>query len=167
MPSNSIGLLSFLSFAFSIIAAVLAIDMYRLLRTGEYGKTWRVLIITSVMFALLQALRLAAFFNVRALDVENLSQIVELVFVISLAYTFYLQRQTFTLTAKLRDKEDDNAHLSDTLESVAKPKREAEWSRLTGHPANYEDEPVMLQENSPVADEDIEWAARPTPPLKH
>jgi hypothetical protein len=54
-----LGLLSFLSFGFSVIAAVLAIDMYTLLRTGEMGKTWRVLIIASVMFALAQVIRMA------------------------------------------------------------------------------------------------------------
>lgn len=165
MPNNSIGLLSFLSFAFSIIAAVLAIDMYRLLRAGEYGKTWRVLIITSVMFALLQALRLAEFFNMHALDVEDLSQIVELAFVMSLAYTFYLQRQVFTLTAKLRDTKGDNAPLPETLEGADRPKREAEWSRLTGNAAGYYEDKSTPSPVSIPADEDIEWDARPT--LKH
>lgn len=163
MPNNSIGLLSFLSFAFSIIAAVLAIDMYRLLRTGEYGKTWGVLIITSVMFALLQALRLAKFLNVRAVATEDLSEIVELVFVISLAYTFYLQRQTFTLSAKLRDKEDDNAHLTDALESADKPRREAEWNRLTGHAPDYDTAENVVRSDVQIGDDEIEWDARPTP----
>ena len=58
-----IGLLSFLSFGFSVMAAVLAIDMYALLRTGQFGKTWRVLIISTVMFALMQALKLAEILN--------------------------------------------------------------------------------------------------------
>lgn len=94
--ASPLGLLSFLSFAFSVIAAVLAIDMYKLLRTGEFGKTWRLLIIASVMFALLQMLRMAEILNWRAIDVSHLAQVVELVFVISLAYAFYLQRSAFT-----------------------------------------------------------------------
>jgi hypothetical protein len=94
-------LLSFFSFSFSVIAAVLAIDMYTLLRTGELGKTWRILIIASVMFALAQVVRMAELLNWRMSE-YGLSQIVELVFVLALAYAFFLQRQTFTQAAQLR-----------------------------------------------------------------
>ncbi|MBV9468771.1 MAG: hypothetical protein JO316_00885 [Abitibacteriaceae bacterium] len=162
MSGSSIGLLSFLSFSFSIIAAVLAIDMYRLLRTGEYGKTWRLLIITSVMFALLQALRLAEFFNITALDINRLSQIVELVFVMSLAYTFYLQRRVFTFTAKLRQKEDDNALVSDAPEAPDPTARETEWNRLAGNYAGYYEDHKVLAQGELQADDDIEWDSRPT-----
>lgn len=96
------GLLSFLSFAFSVMAAVLAIDMYALLRTGEFGSTWRVLIIASVIFALVQALRMAEFFNPKVAD-YGLSQIAELMFVMALAYAFYLQRRAFARAAALRE----------------------------------------------------------------
>jgi hypothetical protein len=96
-----LGLLSFLTFGFSVIAAVLAIDMYTLLRTGELGKTWRVLIIASVMFALAQVIRMAELLNWSMSD-YGLSQIVELVFVLALAYAFFLQRQSFTQAAELR-----------------------------------------------------------------
>jgi hypothetical protein len=99
-----LGLLSFLSFGFSVIAAVLAIDMYTLLRTGEFGKTWRVLIIASVMFALAQVLRMAELLNWR-FSSYGLSQIVELMFVLALAYSFFLQRQAFTQAAGLRGEE--------------------------------------------------------------
>jgi len=90
-----LGLLSFLSFAFSVIAAVLAIDMYKLLRTGEFGKTWRLLITASVMLALLQVLRMAEILNFRPIVEAHLSEIVELCFVMSLAYAFYVQRKLF------------------------------------------------------------------------
>ena len=90
-----VGLLSFFSFIISVIAAVLAIDLYALLRTGRSGSTWRVLIIASVMFALMQALRLAALLNFTGLGLTRLSEIVELMFVMALAYAFYLQRQVF------------------------------------------------------------------------
>lgn len=90
-----LGLLSFLSFAFSVIAAVLAIDMYKLLRTGEFGKTWRLLITASVMLALLQVLRMAEALRFRPIVEAHLSEIVELCFVMSLAYAFYLQRKLF------------------------------------------------------------------------
>lgn len=89
-----LGLISFLTFGFSIIAAVLAIDMYKLLRTGEFGKTWRLLIIATVMLALLQVLRMAEI--VTQFEVlSHLSQIVELCFVMALAFAFYHQRRVF------------------------------------------------------------------------
>lgn len=99
---SHLGLLSFLSFAFSVMAAVLAIDMYALLRTGEFGSTWRVLIIASVMFVLVQALRLAQLVNPRIAD-YGLSEVAELMFVMALAYAFFLQRRAFARTASLRE----------------------------------------------------------------
>jgi hypothetical protein len=106
--TSPLGLLSFLSFAFSIIAAVLAIDSYRLLRTGDFGKTWRLLIIASVMFALLQVLRMAEILNVRAIEEGHLAQIVELCFVMVLTYAFYLQRKVFSYEHKnTRDAEEE------------------------------------------------------------
>src|SRR5690242_7044005 len=104
---SPLGLLSFLSFAFSVIAAVLAIDMYKLLRTGEFGKTWRLLITASVMFALLQVLRMAEIMNWRAIGEGQLAQVVELVFVISLAYAFYLQRRAFTHEHKTAEVDEE------------------------------------------------------------
>jgi hypothetical protein len=100
-----LGLLSFLSFTFSVIAAVLAIDMYTLLRTGEFGKTWRVIIIASVMFVLLQVLRMAEALNWH-FATHGLSQIVELMFALALAYAFYLQRKAFTKAIALRGPEE-------------------------------------------------------------
>lgn len=108
-----LGLLSFLSFAFSIIAAVSAIDMYKLLRTGEFGKTWRLLIIASVMLALLQVLRMAEVLNLRPVREAHLAQIVELCFIMSLAYAFYVQRKLFSHEPKRPAMEDDENLLDD------------------------------------------------------
>lgn len=105
-PDSPFGLLSFLSFGISIIAAVLAIDMYKLLRTGEFGKTWRTLIIASVMFALLQVLRMARVFDIGSLTITHLAEIVELCFAITLAYAFYSQRKVFT-HEHMRDAKDE------------------------------------------------------------
>jgi hypothetical protein len=107
------GLLSFLSFAFSIIAAVSAIDMYKLLRTGEFGKSWRLLIIASVMLALLQVLRMAEILNFRPVAEAHLAQIVELCFVMSLAYAFYVQRKLFSYEHKRSTSEDAKDEESD------------------------------------------------------
>jgi hypothetical protein len=88
--------ITLLSFGISVVAAVLAIDMYRLLRTGEFGHSWRILIIASVMFALTLALRLAEHFQWRDLQRVQLSRYGELMFALSLAYAFYLQRRAFS-----------------------------------------------------------------------
>ncbi len=145
-----IGLLSFLSFGFSVIAAVLAIDTYALLRTGQSGGTWRVLIIASVIFALMHALRLSELLNFAALNTLHLSEIVELVFVIALTYAFYLQRRIFqgkpARTAKAT--RDDTAKTDDTenemqtatsddieIENDTEPEIDVpshEWARLNG-----------------------------------
>lgn len=112
-----LGLLSFLSFAFSVIAAVLAIDMFKLLRTGGFGRTWRLLITASVMLVLLQVLRMAQVLNFRPVAEAHLAQVVELCFIISLAYAFYVQRQLFTHEHKhneeMEDEEAEDADLND------------------------------------------------------
>lgn len=89
------GVFSFFTFALSVIAAVMAIDMYALLRTGEFGKTWRVLIIASVMLALSQALRVAGLLNWKIIQQTHLAEVAQMAFVIMLAYAFHLQRTAF------------------------------------------------------------------------
>jgi hypothetical protein len=132
-------LLSFLTFCFSIIAAVLAIDMYKLLRTGDFGKTWRLLIIACVMFALLQALKLAEVLNFHAMAQFHLSEIVELCFVMALAYAFYQQRRLFSRQSKVRREEEhesederdgheDEYEYDDETEPVA---RRTQWPNVT------------------------------------
>jgi len=85
---------AFLSFALSVGAAALAINLYSLLRTGRMGASWRVLIIASVLFALLQATRLVEAVS-SAADAMHLSSLIEVVFALALAYAFWLQRQVF------------------------------------------------------------------------
>ena len=82
-------------FCFSAGAAALAINLYSLLRTGKMGASWRVLIIASVLFALVQALRLIEVSGWNYIEIFHLSSVVEIAFVLSLAYSFYLQRQVF------------------------------------------------------------------------
>ena len=87
-------LMAFVSFSLSIGAAAMAIRLYAILRTGQMGASWRVLIIASVLFALLQTVRLveAASSQVRSL---HFSSVVEVVFILALTYAFYLQKQVF------------------------------------------------------------------------
>jgi len=138
MEDSPLGLLSFLTFGLSIIAAVLAIDMYTLLRTGQFGSSWRVMIIASVIFVLVQVLRLAEVLHWEAFQVYALTQIVELVFVMSLAYAFFLQRQAFTRVAR---KSKSSEEVEEQEFAADNDDRDAEWDDFT---ARYqEDEPLL------------------------
>jgi hypothetical protein len=127
-----LGLVPFLSFCFSIIAAVMAIDMYRLLRTGEFGRTWRLLIIASVMLALLQVLRMAETLEFQPIDISRLVQIVELCFIMTLAYAFYLQRKLFTNATTSSRRSTDNVNTKTTAD-------EAEYSLQSNYYNSYEE----------------------------
>lgn len=83
------------SFALSISAAVLAINLYPLLRVGRSGASWRVLIIAAVLFALMQALKFCEVLGLPYARSLQLSSVIELIFGLALAYAFLLQRQVF------------------------------------------------------------------------
>jgi hypothetical protein len=154
-----LGLLSFLSFGLSVIAAVLAIDMYTLLRTGEFGKSWRVMIIASVMFALVQALRMAEHLEWKFAD-YGLSQIAELMFVMALAYAFFLQRRTFTRAATLRGEQDNANNVAE--DSAALTRNEADANDRTRLRATHTKD--VLEEagaNSRAGEDDASVVARP------
>ena len=91
---SSAVLTAFVSFALSVGAAALAIRLYSLLRTGRMGVSWRVLIIASVLFALLQTVRLAEAVSPSVREM-HFSSVVEVVFILALAYSFWLQKQVF------------------------------------------------------------------------
>lgn len=105
-----------LSFVLSVGAASLAINLYSLLRTGKMGASWRVLIIASVLFALQQAVKLIEVADVPYARLMNLSSIIELIFILALAYAFFLQRQVFT---ESQSNERDNAEDDETEEEEA------------------------------------------------
>ena len=91
---SSAVLAAFTSFTLSVGAAALAIRLYSLLRTGRMGVSWRVLIIASVLFALLQTVRLAEAISPSVREM-HFSSVVEVVFILALAYAFYLQKKVF------------------------------------------------------------------------
>lgn len=111
---------SLFSFALSVGAAVLAINLYPLLRVGRNGASWRVLIIAAVLFALMQALRFCEVIDLPYLKSLQLSAVVELVFGLALAYAFFLQRQVFieaqeearTRKRRKSDRESDEETVS-------------------------------------------------------
>jgi hypothetical protein len=106
-PATYFGILNFLTFVLSIIGAVLAIDMYGLMRVGQSGRTWRILVIASVLFVLLQVLRMIETFL--HLEIANeLSQIATLIFAIAFAYAFYRQRAVYACKSKRENDEPDD-----------------------------------------------------------
>ncbi len=115
-PSSYSIISTLFCFGFSVVAAALAINLYSLLRTGQFGASWRVLIIASVLFALIQAIKLAEITGVPYAAALDLSSIVELVFVLALAYAFYLQRQVFSASRTLR--EENQAETEDPDEPI-------------------------------------------------
>ncbi len=108
---SPVAVAAFLSFVLSLGAAVLAINLYSLLRTGRMGASWRVLIIASVLFALLQALQFTEAVSPVANSI-HISSVVEVVFALALAYAFWLQRQVFVehhhVEQTVFDEEDDD-----------------------------------------------------------
>lgn len=105
--TSFVGITALLSCVLSVGAAVMAINLYALLRTGRIGASWRVLIIASVMFALLQAVRLAELLDVSVAAQLHLSSVVELAFAVTLLYAFYLQRQVFSSERRSDDNDDE------------------------------------------------------------
>jgi hypothetical protein len=87
------------------------------------------------MFALVQALRMAEFLDWGNFNKYGLSQIAELMFALSLAYAFYLQRKAFHNAFSLRREEEgddlDDDEADDLTEEEALS-RDDGWSRLSG-----------------------------------
>ncbi len=110
--SSTAVLTAFVSFSLSVGAAALAIRLYSLLRTGQMGASWRVLIIASVLFALLQTVRLVEAVSHSA-NAIHFSSVVEVVFILTLSYAFWLQKQVFEehFRAQRKDSEEDEDEL--------------------------------------------------------
>ena len=157
-PESLWNVMSFLSFVLSIVAAALAIDMYKLSRTGQFGSSWRVLITASVIYALLQASHLAAQ-SMAAFG--SFSRIVELVFVLALTYSFYLQRRNFLNISQLRDKENYSG-----------PERRRAERAYTGSERRasrhrHQNETVPADESEEMQTADIEWHEPETAKVAH
>jgi len=104
-----VGLLALFTFLLSVCAAALAINLYSLYRTGRMGASWRVIIIATVMFALLQADKLAEL-DIPYVNSLHLSSIIDLAFVLLLLYAFHLQHQVFATEQRLRKDHDEGDH---------------------------------------------------------
>lgn len=123
--ASSTVLSALFSFFLSVGAAALAINLYSLLRTGQLGASWRVLIIASVLFALLQAVKLAEVSGVPYAAALNLSTVIEMVFALALAYAFFLQRQVFADAPHLlhrhpaRDVDETESEIEDDAPLVS------------------------------------------------
>ena len=108
-------------FLLSVGAAAIAINLYSLLRTGQIGASWRVLITASVLFSLFQAVKLAEVGGVPYMASLHLSSIIELVFVLALAYAFWLQRLVFSEARRASHEENELEDDDSTAVLVYRP----------------------------------------------
>ncbi|MCS6862366.1 MAG: hypothetical protein NZT92_18845 [Abditibacteriales bacterium] len=85
--------MSLISFFVAMVAAVWAVEMYRLLRAGEGGKAWRVLVVASVVFAVHELYALGR--STGIFQFEGIAEATGMMFAALLAYAFYTQRRAF------------------------------------------------------------------------
>ena len=89
-----------LSFFAAIFATVWAVELYRLLRTGEVGRTWRVIIAATILFAVGEVLKFGELFEF--LPRLGMFNYLHLPFIILLAYACYAQRKAFFMPQHFR-----------------------------------------------------------------
>lgn len=123
-------LLAFVSFSLSVGAAAMAIRLYALLRTGQMGASWRVLIIASVLFALLQTVRLIEAASSQARSM-HFSSVVEVVFILALTYAFYLARQVFEEHHLNRPQARNRRHDDEEIDADAEPAALSTYERYS------------------------------------
>lgn len=76
----------------SIVAAILGIRLATLSKGGQMEKTWNLLAISAVVFAILIEVRVALkYFS--TLNIDSVAGLVELVFLIIFAYSLYSTRK--------------------------------------------------------------------------
>ena len=84
------------------------------MRSRESGRSWRILIVASVVFVLLQVLQLVEI--LLRLEIANqLGQVVALIFAMAFAYAFYRERALYTgkCAQKNRQADGDEYHDED------------------------------------------------------
>lgn len=98
-------LMSLISFFVAVVAAVWAVEMYRLLRAGEGGKAWRVLVVASVVFAVHELYSVGR--GTGIFQFEGIAEATSMAFAALLAYAFYTQRRAFFYPQSHRAERDD------------------------------------------------------------
>ncbi len=96
--------MSVVSFVITVVAALWAVELYRLLRAGEGGKAWRVLVFATVAFAVHELYTIGRGLGI--CEFGGIAEITELFFVILLAYAIYTQRQSFFYPQSHRGESD-------------------------------------------------------------
>ncbi len=81
------------TFFVAIFATVWAVELHNLLKTGEVGKTWRVVTIATVLFAVIEIIKFAEMFEY--FPDLHLHEYLELPFIFLLAIACYMQRKAF------------------------------------------------------------------------
>ncbi len=90
---HSEALVALVAFVFSLLAAIWALELYQLLRTGAIGKSWRVFIVAALVFMVHEVTHMVRIFG--AFDDLGMYEATKLIFVALMAYGFYAQRRVF------------------------------------------------------------------------
>ncbi|MBI3920181.1 MAG: hypothetical protein HY318_02090 [Armatimonadetes bacterium] len=89
-----------LTFIAAIFATIWAIELYSLLKTGEVGKTWRVVVIATLLFAVSEIEKFGETYQY--LPTLNLHEYLDLPFILLLAIACYMQRKAFFMPQHFR-----------------------------------------------------------------
>lgn len=89
-----------LTFFAAIFATVWAIELYSLLKTGEVGKTWRVIVVATILFAVSEVFKFGELLGY--LPQHHVNDYLELPFIIILATACYMQRKAFFMPKHYR-----------------------------------------------------------------
>lgn len=89
-----------LTFFVAIFATVWAVELHNLLKTGEVGKTWRVVTIATILFAVIEVIKFAELFQY--FPVLHIHEYLELPFIFLLAIACYMQRKAFYMPQHFR-----------------------------------------------------------------
>jgi len=81
------------SFIVSLLAAVWALELYQLLRTGAIGKSWKILIAAAIVFMVHEVTNIVRIFG--TFSDLGLYDATKVLFVLLLAWGFYVQRDVF------------------------------------------------------------------------
>lgn len=81
------------SFIVSLLAAIWALELYQLLRTGAIGKSWKILIAAALVFMVHEVTNIVRIFG--SFGDFGLYDATKLLFVLLLAWGFYAQRHVF------------------------------------------------------------------------
>lgn len=130
------GSLQLVNFVVALFAALVALQLYSLLRTGSVGRTWKILIVGAVILVV----HAVAAFMIHCFPegvgtmpfAQSVSEVLKTAFVFTLAWGLWMQRQAFYAPWRYRDEIDEEdiqrlrSRIREIAESVAQMERRLE-----------------------------------------